>query len=75
MTPSCEPAGAIERRIEHLLDLSRPDELEVVAQVLGDVLEIRLIAARCDHARDPGPLGGQRLLLQPADRQHLAASA
>ena len=54
------------------VDLGHPDEVQVLAQRLGDVLEIRLVAARRQHAADARALGGERLLLQAADRQHLA---
>src|SRR5215218_783387 len=60
----------VERGREDLGDLADPDELHAVAQVRGEVLEIRLVAARGEHALDPGALGRQRLLLQAADRQH-----
>jgi hypothetical protein len=40
--------------------------------VLGDVLDVALVERRADDVLDAGALGGQRLLLQAADRQHLA---
>src|SRR3712207_8760970 len=37
-----------------------------------EVLGVGPVARRCDDAPDAGALGGERLLLQAADRQYLA---
>ena len=68
-------AGAwlgLERLRQHLLDAFHPDELDVLQQVLREVLDVGLVQLRRDHALEPGVLRGERLLLEPADRQHLA---
>ena len=44
----------------------------LAALVLGNLLDVALVALGDDHPLDPGPLGRQRLLLEAADRQHLA---
>src|SRR5919202_3989489 len=61
-------AARAQRGLEHLAHVVDPGEVEVLAQVLRDVLQIGLVAGRRDDARDPGALGGQRLLLEAADR-------
>ena len=65
--PFCDSRASLE----HLLDAVHEDEVEVLAQVLRNVLDVLLVQLRRDHALDAGGLGGERLLLQPADRQHL----
>ena len=47
------------------------DELELAALVLGDLVDLALVAVGHDHALDPRALRRERLLLEPADRQHL----
>src|SRR5436190_11997009 len=69
---STAAVSVTQRGVEDLADLAHPHELEIFAQVLGDVLEIPFVAAGREDAVDAGPLSGQRLLLQAADRQHLA---
>src|SRR3954464_5875744 len=63
-------SAPIERGVEDLGDIADPHELHPVAQVLGEVLEVGLVAPRRQHALDARPLRSQRLLLQAADRQH-----
>src|SRR5215211_2677498 len=63
-------SAPIERGGEDLGDLPDPDELHPLAQVLREVLEVGLVASRGQHALDAGALGGERLLLQAADREH-----
>src|SRR4051794_32266021 len=65
-------SAPVERRVEDLRYLADPDELHAVAQVIGEVLGVRLVAARGEHALDPRPLRRERLLLEAADRQHEA---
>ena len=65
----CTPA--LQRDFEHLSDLRDELEVEVLAQVLGDLVDVLLVASGRDHHPDPTALGGQRLLLEAADRQHL----
>ena len=43
-----------------------------LAQVLGDLVDVGLVERGAITVRDAVALGGERLLLQPADRQHLA---
>src|SRR5207253_2097951 len=64
---------ALERLVEHLVHRLDEAELERAAHVFRDVLEVRLVAARQDHGFHSGTLGRQHLLLDAADRQHLAA--
>src|SRR5882757_10972926 len=75
------PAKSVRRRaflrrlecnFEHVADLLGVDELELAELLLGDLLDVALVALGDDHALDPGPLGGERLLLQAPDRQDLA---
>jgi len=40
--------------------------------VFRDVVDVGLVARRRDNTLDPGLLSSERLLLQAADRQHLA---
>src|SRR3954469_14161042 len=73
--PSALSLGArptSQRRLERLLDSVDVHELESLALVRGNLGDVALVALRNDDPLDPGPLGGQRLLLQAADRQHLA---
>src|SRR5829696_1097090 len=62
-------SAPIERGVEDLSDLADPHELHAVAQVLGEVLQVRLVAPGRQDAADARPLGGERLLLEAADRQ------
>src|ERR1044072_5940528 len=55
--PSTAPVTRAERRVEDLLDLADPHEVDVLAQVLGDVLQVSLVPARREHAVAAGPLG------------------
>ena len=43
-----------------------------VAHRLGHVVEVGAVAGREDDLGEPGPVGGQHLLLHAADRQHPA---
>src|SRR5829696_1888983 len=63
-------SAPIERGVEDLSDLADPHELHAVAQVLGEVLQVRLVAPGRQHTAHARPLGGERLLLEAADRQH-----
>src|SRR6185437_7805743 len=68
-----EPTGLfLEGQLEHLVDLRGELELDAAAQVRRDLVEVGLVQLRCDHALDASPLSGQRLLLEAADREHLA---
>src|SRR4051794_18732970 len=60
----------LERDLEHLVDLVDPVELDVLLERVGELLEVRLVLLRRDHALDAEALGGDRLLAQAADRQH-----
>src|ERR687894_1346049 len=61
----------LQRSLEYFVYRVHPPELEALPQHVGEVLEVGLVAPRRDHALDPEALRGQRLLLQPADREHL----
>ena len=43
-----------------------------VADVLRDVVEVAAVALGQDHVGQPGRVGGEHLLLEPADRQDAA---
>src|SRR6266702_3266507 len=70
-----------ERQVEHLPDLVRQVEGHLVAHRLWHVVEVAAVAARQDDLLEAGPVGGQHLLLDAADRQdaslqgHLAGHA
>src|SRR4051794_3278639 len=66
------PDFRLQRRIEYLVHVVHEHELELLAQVLGYVVDVGLVAARDHQPLYLGPLGRQRLLLQAADRQHQA---
>src|SRR4051794_15369256 len=65
-------AGLLESDLEDLLDVVDEAEPEVLAEVLGDVLDVVLVELRGDHQRHAVALRRERFLLQPADRQHPA---
>src|SRR4051795_1456247 len=56
----------LQRLVERLVEIAHEDELDLLAQMLGDVVDVRLVESRCDHALDPSLLSRERLLLQPA---------
>src|SRR6266540_315880 len=58
-----------ERQVEHLPDLVRQVEGHLVAHRLWHVVEVAAVAARQDDLLEAGPVGGQHLLLDAADRQ------
>ena len=62
----------LQRLGQRLVEVVDEHEVDLLAQVLGDVVDVGLVQLRRDDALDPGPLSRQRLLLQAADRQHLA---
>src|SRR5437763_9645814 len=64
-------SGSFERDIQNFGDLADETEIEIPPQMLGNLVHVRLVELRSDHARDPEALRRQGLLLQPADRQHL----
>src|SRR6202020_2376040 len=64
--------SALERDLERLPDRGHEAELEVLAQMLGDLVDVLLVERRRDHGADTVALRGQRLLLEATDRQHLA---
>src|SRR4051812_5314121 len=61
-----------ERRLEDLRDRVDEHERQIAPQVLGDLVDVGLVQRGRDHRRDAVALGGERLLLEAADRQHLA---
>ncbi len=46
--------------------------MQLLEDGVGHVVEIGLVLARDHDVGQPGPVGGEQLLLQPTDRQHLA---
>src|SRR6476619_1205372 len=59
----------VDRSRERIVHVVHVDELEPRALVLGDLEDLALVAVGHDDALDPGPQGGQRLLLQAAHGQ------
>src|SRR3954464_3794911 len=49
-------SAPVERSVEDLGDLTHPHELHAVAQVLGEVLGVGLVGARCQDAPNARPL-------------------
>src|SRR3954471_5065898 len=66
---STAAVSVTQRGVEDLADLAHPHELEIFAQVLGDVLEIPFVAAGREDAVGVGAVGGERRLLQGARSQ------
>src|SRR5215218_2650227 len=60
-----------ERDLEDVLDRVGKDELEFVARLFGELLEIRLVVARDHDPLQAVALGREDLLADPADRQDL----
>src|SRR5918999_2770344 len=58
----------LQREVEHLADRHDRVERHRLADVLGDVGEVASVALRQDHVGEPGRVGGEHLLLEPADR-------
>src|SRR3954469_16867150 len=65
-------ARRLEGDLEHLPDRHDGVEGHLLAHVGGDVVEVPAVALGQDHVGEPGRVGGEHLLLQPADRQHAA---
>src|SRR5690606_17121801 len=65
----------LQRRVDRLVDALEPDELEALACVGRDLLEVAPVARRQHHTLDAGGGGGDDLLLDAAHRQHEAAQA
>src|SRR2546423_11171165 len=57
----------LQRQGEHLADVLDEVQVELAAQVLGDVVGVLLVQARRDDHADAVALRRQRLLLEPAD--------
>ena len=65
--------AAPERRLEHLVHVVGEDELELLADLLGDVPQVLLVLlGQDDHAR-AGEVRGEDLGLEAADGQHAPA--
>ena len=62
-----------ERRREHLVHRLDGHELELLADLLGDVPEVLLVALGQDDHAGAREVGREDLALEPADRQHPAA--
>src|SRR6266566_4029534 len=59
----------LEREPQHFLDSPGKVERHLLADALGDVVEVLLVALREDDLLQAHPVGGQHLLLDAADRQ------
>src|SRR5690242_72620 len=59
----------LERELQDLVDPDDRVERDLVADVLGDVLEVGAVALRDDDVREPCRMGGEHLLLQATDRK------
>src|SRR3954454_21100589 len=71
-TPGRARLRPLERRLEHFVDPLDEREPHLSQEALREVLEVRLVQLRGDRVRHARALRGERLLLEPADRQHLA---
>src|SRR5579862_2508210 len=60
----------LEREREHLAEAHHRVERHLVTDIGGDVVEVGAVALRDDDVGQPRCVRGERLLLQPADRQH-----
>src|SRR4249919_408750 len=65
-------SALLEHDVQHLLDRVDRDELELVAGLRRELLEVGLVVTRDDDPLEPGSLRREHLLLEAADRQHLA---
>src|SRR4029079_3138660 len=62
----------LERGLEHLGHPLDEHERDVASQLPATLLGVALVHRGRDHGRDPVALRRERLLLEAADRQHLA---
>src|SRR6476661_6292407 len=62
-----------EGDLEHLAERLYRIERELVAHLVRNVLEVRLVRLRDDHVLDAGTMRAEHLLLHAADREHAAA--
>src|SRR5580700_580761 len=67
----CRP----ESRRYRFFDALNPDEFQLLASLLGNVLEVLPVPRRQHHALDAGPLRSHDLLLDAADREYESAQA
>src|SRR6185369_1961394 len=68
--PRREPA--VECTLEHLVGGVGQDELDLVPRLLGQLAQVGLVLVREDHLLQAGPLGGEHLVANTPDLQHLA---
>src|SRR5687768_15968823 len=64
---------APEGRLEHLLHRVDEDELDRLADLLGDLAQVLLVLPRQDDHPGDRQVSGQDLALQPADREDPSA--
>ena len=64
-----------DRRIHRITDRFQPDEFELLARILGNLLEIGSIARRQKYRADSRAKRGEHLLLDATDGQHKPAQA
>src|SRR4030088_468995 len=62
----------LEREVEYFVDAHHRVEAHLLAYLLGDVVEVAAVALRQDHVGQTRGVRRERLLLEPADRQHAA---
>ena len=65
-------AGGLQRPADDVEDVADHVHGERLAHLGRDVVEVGLVAQRHEHLGEAGALGGEQLLLDPADRQHPA---
>ena len=62
--------------MQDLVETLREDGREFLLEFLGDVVRVVGLVRRWkQHRRDAGPVCGQYLLLDAADREHLAGES
>ena len=59
--------------LQYLLHARDEDDLQVIADLLGDVHQVLAVALRQEDLLEPRPVGRQDLLLDPAHGHHQAA--
>ena len=63
---------ALQRILQHLARVVHRNECHLGAQFRRQVIQVELVALGDDDRADARAVGRERLLLQPADGQHLA---
>src|SRR3954451_3326353 len=66
----CPVGSRLERQVQDFADGHDRVELHLLANIIGQIVQVGAVALRQDHIREPGCVSGEHLLLEPADRQH-----